>query len=71
MDKMLWFSISFFVSNQFNPPSLDIKVAKSFVKYLPILGKGMLGLFLALGIISLSVILLNKISEIRRKRASK
>lgn len=43
----------------------------NFVKYLPILGKGMLGLFLALGIISLSVILLNKISEIRRKRASK
>lgn len=43
----------------------------NFVKYLPILGKGMLGLFLALGIICLATIFLNKISVIRSKRNHK
>lgn len=37
--------------------------AANFVTNLPYLLKGMVGLFLALGIITLSIILLNKLSE--------
>lgn len=35
----------------------------NFVTNIPYMLKGMLGLFLALGIIALSIILLNKLSE--------
>lgn len=35
----------------------------NFVNNLPYLLKGMLGLFIALGVITLSIILLNKLSE--------
>ena len=35
----------------------------NFVANIPYMLKGMLGLFLALGIIALSIILLNKLSE--------
>ena len=35
----------------------------NFVNNIPYMLKGMLGLFLALGIIALSIILLNKLSE--------
>ena len=34
-----------------------------FVNNLPYMGKGMLGLFIALGVITLAIILLNKLSE--------
>lgn len=37
--------------------------ATNFVTNLPYLLKGMIGLFLALGIITLAIILLNKLSE--------
>ena len=35
----------------------------NFIDNIPYMLKGMLGLFIALGIISLSIILLNKLSE--------
>lgn len=35
----------------------------NFITYIPYMLKGMLGLFIALGIIALSIIALNKLSE--------
>ena len=39
----------------------------NFIKYLPYLLKGMLGTFIALGIIALSTIFLNKLLQKKKK----